>query len=120
MPKACTVCQHAERSAIDQALADAVALRTIAGRHGVALASLGRHKTHLCNGSGPVPEHPEPPAVPPTLIADLRLQAAALRLQADQLRSAHRSYHDYPTDALLLQMGLLLGNVVDTLWPAEG
>jgi uncharacterized protein involved in exopolysaccharide biosynthesis len=125
MPKGCTVCQHAQCGAIDQALRDTVSLRTIAGRHGVALASLSRHKQHLGNGSSVVPEQPEQPAaarapVSPALIADLRLQAASLRQQVDQLRRAHRPYHEYPSDALLLQMALLLANTVDALWPAEG
>jgi transposase-like protein len=125
MPKGCTVCRHASRAAIDQALDSAVSLRSIAGRHGVALASLSRHKQHLSTGSGTAPEHPEQPAaarpaVSPAFIADLQMQAAALRLQADQLCRVHRPYGDYQADTIMMQMAHVLATVVDTLWPAEG
>jgi transposase-like protein len=124
MPRACTICQHAQCGAIDQALESAVSLRQIAGNYGLALTSLYRHKQHVDNGGGTAPEHPEQPAaartpVSPALIADLRLQAAALRQQADQLCRAHRPYHDYQADAILTQMASLLGNVVAILWPEE-
>jgi transposase-like protein len=124
MPQSCTVCRHASRDAIDQALDSAVSLRSIAGRHGVALASLSRHKQHVGNGCGTAPEHSEQPAatrpaVSPAVLADLRLQVAALRQQADQLRRAHRPYHDYQADAILTQMASLLANVVEILWPEE-
>jgi transposase-like protein len=124
MPKGCTVCRHASRDAIDQALDSAVSLRTIASAYGVAKTSLLRHRAHLDGPGGPDADHlAQPaalrPAVSKALITDLRLQAASLRLQADQLCRAHRPYHDYQADAILTQMASLLANVVESLWPEE-
>src|SRR5262249_23697610 len=49
MPRACTVCQHREREAIDTALvAGKESLRTSAGRFGLSASALRRHKArHL-------------------------------------------------------------------------
>jgi len=49
MPRRCTVCDHADRTAIDLALAaDSGSLREIAGRWGLAQSSVQRHReAHL-------------------------------------------------------------------------
>lgn len=48
MGRTCTVCTHAERPAIEQALVTGTAFRTIADRYGVSHQALIRHKTdHL-------------------------------------------------------------------------
>jgi hypothetical protein len=44
VPRVCTVCHHAERAAIDKLLAGGIALRDIAGRHGLAKSAVARHK----------------------------------------------------------------------------
>ncbi len=44
MPRACTVCAHAERQAIDKALVAGEAFRNIAQRFGTSVAALHRHK----------------------------------------------------------------------------
>ena len=44
----CTACVHPERAAIDDALADGVSLRTVAGRYGLSAGAVHRHLTrHL-------------------------------------------------------------------------
>ena len=42
----CTICRHAARQRIDQALAAGVSLRTIARQEGVSKSVLGRHRDH--------------------------------------------------------------------------
>ena len=44
MPRTCTVCTHAEREAIDQALVSGEPFRHIATRTGTSTAALQRHK----------------------------------------------------------------------------
>lgn len=44
MPRTCTICNHAERQAIDQALVSGQSFRTIAHHWGVSLDALKRHK----------------------------------------------------------------------------
>ena len=46
MPQACTVCQHSQRSVIDEALQQGVPVRTIATEHRLSRSSLGRHRSH--------------------------------------------------------------------------
>ena len=44
----CTACVHPDRAAIDNALADGVSLRTVAGRHGLSASAVHRHQSrHL-------------------------------------------------------------------------
>jgi hypothetical protein len=44
----CSICRHAARHEIDQALIDGAPLRDIAGRHGLAKSAVARHKAdHL-------------------------------------------------------------------------
>ncbi|WP_322508018.1 hypothetical protein [Anaerolinea sp.] len=48
MPRTCTICNHAERQAIDKALLDGEPLRNIAQRFGTSTTALVRHKAaHL-------------------------------------------------------------------------
>jgi hypothetical protein len=48
MPRSCTVCSHAERSAIDRALVDGESFRNIAERFGLSATAIFRHKAdHL-------------------------------------------------------------------------
>jgi hypothetical protein len=48
MPRVCTICTHAEREAINAALVDSIAYRTIADRYGLSHQALMRHKAeHL-------------------------------------------------------------------------
>jgi hypothetical protein len=42
----CTICRHAARQRIDQALASGVALRTLAQQEGLSKSVLGRHRDH--------------------------------------------------------------------------
>ncbi len=44
MPRTCTVCTHAHRTEIDQALLDGQPLRDIAGRFGTSRSALLRHR----------------------------------------------------------------------------
>lgn len=45
MPRRCNVCAHAERDAIDSALASGVSIRRIAEQHGLSGSSVQRHAT---------------------------------------------------------------------------
>jgi hypothetical protein len=48
MPRVCTICTHPEREAINAALVDSIAYRTIADRYGLSHQALMRHKAeHL-------------------------------------------------------------------------
>jgi hypothetical protein len=93
MPRACTICTHAERTAIDQELIAGLPFRDIAGRYGVAKSSVERHKA----------EH-----VPTTLAKakeaqtvadadDLLKQAGALRTKAMSLLLKAEQAGDYRT-----------------------
>jgi len=46
MAQACTVCQHQDRDAINQALIDGQVVRTLATRYGLVATSLNRHKAN--------------------------------------------------------------------------
>ena len=47
MPRTCLACCHAEREAIDKALATGESLRNIAKRVSISPAALLRHKSHV-------------------------------------------------------------------------
>ena len=48
MARRCSICQHADREAIDSSLIRGEPLRSIAGRHGLSATALHRHKVaHL-------------------------------------------------------------------------
>ncbi len=48
MPRACTVCTHAERETIDRALVGGATSRAIAAQHGLSNGAVHRHQTdHL-------------------------------------------------------------------------
>jgi len=69
MPKRCTICAHADRRGIEDALAGEPSLRTIAGRWSVSKTSLLRHREKHLPQDPPPPEdvrheaHPPPPPV---------------------------------------------------------
>lgn len=117
MPRACTICTHTEQTTIDQDLAAATPYRAVAERYGVSKSALIRHQEHRAPETEHVSDHE--PGQPPwaAAIADLRRQAASLRVQATQLSRQPRSYHEYPTDTLVVQMALGLANVIELLWP---
>lgn len=46
MPMQCSICAHAERTAIELAVANRVPLRTIADQHGVSKSAIIRHRDH--------------------------------------------------------------------------
>jgi hypothetical protein len=48
MPRSCMICRHPQRTAIEQALGDAIPLRIIADQWSVSKSALIRHKqAHL-------------------------------------------------------------------------
>jgi hypothetical protein len=52
MPRSCTICRHPQLTAIEQALREAIPLRTIADQWSVSKSALIRHKqAHLSMGS---------------------------------------------------------------------
>lgn len=50
MPPTCTICRHAQRRAIDEALIAGQPFRHIAAHYGTNTGALQRHKRHLPNG----------------------------------------------------------------------
>lgn len=46
MARACSICQHSERSQIEEAIANNESLRDIAPRFGVSKSALDRHREH--------------------------------------------------------------------------
>lgn len=62
LPRACTVCQHPDRDAIDTALRNGVSLRTVASRFAVGLHAAHRHaRGHVATAETAQPVRP--PAV---------------------------------------------------------
>jgi len=47
MPRSCSICQHPQREAIDQALAAKEPYRQLTGRFGTSPAALHRHQAHV-------------------------------------------------------------------------
>src|SRR2546428_664553 len=89
MPRPCSLCQHPEREAIDQALAVKEPYRIIAERFGTSPAALHRHQAHV---SGAI--KPETSARVDTA-QRLHTTARRIRQQTVEVRSLH--------DAKLLQ-----------------
>jgi hypothetical protein len=73
MPQQCTICRHADRGQIDEALAAKTPLRTIAAQWGVSKTSLlrhrGRHRPPRALADRGGPPGLMPAAVPHTLTA---------------------------------------------------
>ena len=75
MPRHCTICAHAERLAIEDALHQQMALRTIAHRWSVSKTSLLRHREAHRRTTPEAPQRPhaaaavspEPPDAPASL-----------------------------------------------------
>lgn len=65
MPRACSVCSHAEHHTIDQDLADAISYRDIAQHYGVSKSAVMRHSQHCAPSAVPVTGHAAPPAPAP-------------------------------------------------------
>lgn len=87
MPRACTICVHLDRSAIEAALQDGTALRTTATRWAVSKTALLRHReTHL-----PLPPVPVQDVTP--LVVRPRVLGALCALQ-QTLRTTPRLYHE--------------------------
>ncbi len=47
MPRACTICQHADKPAIDQALVDGESAPKIAAKYRVSEDAVTRHRAHV-------------------------------------------------------------------------
>ena len=47
MPRPCSICQHPQRSEVEQALIDGEPFRVVAARFGTSTSTLQRHKAHL-------------------------------------------------------------------------
>ena len=117
MARPCTICTHDACGTIDQALVEGLSYRSIASVHGVSKSALLRHQEHRALETEHVSDHEPGQPLAAEAIADLRRQAASLRVQATQLSRQPRSYHEYPTDTLVVQMALGLANVIELLWP---
>jgi hypothetical protein len=99
MPRPCSLCQHPEREAIDQALAVKEPYRIIAERFGTSPAALHRHQQRHAQppaGVGPLgaPTSATAPAGSGPALVDTahRVHASAgqLQRQTRDLRSVHQ------------------------------
>src|SRR3712207_2670343 len=96
MPRACTICQHAERPAINAALVANEPYRLIAERFGTSVAALTRHKAeHL-----PVSLAKAEEAKETALADDLLGQVKALRNKAISLLQKAEAAGDLRTALL--------------------
>lgn len=88
MPRACTICRHPSRQAIDQALAAREPYRQIAARFGTSPAALHPHQQ--AHTPRP-PVAPLPGGAPAQHEAAQRVHAAAVQLQRQivDIRSLH-------------------------------
>jgi len=80
MPQVCTICRHADRGRIEQALAAQTPLRTIADRWAVSKTALLRHRER--HGVPQVPATQTVPAVATPVAAPHPLAACAAALLA--------------------------------------
>jgi len=83
MPRTCTICTHADRPAIDQALVSGEPYRHIANRFGTSTASLQRHKKEHIPISLRTAQDAEEIAQADSLLDQIReLQARAMGILA--------------------------------------
>jgi transposase-like protein len=86
MPRPCSVCEHPDRQAIEQALATQEPYRRIATRYGTSPAALYRHQAHAQRPAhtGPLGEQSSD-AAPDPRAAALLATAQRLHTTADHL-----------------------------------
>lgn len=80
MPRACTICTHPERPAIDRALAEQATLRVIARRFAVSEDALQRHKSEHIPAALSLAKEAESVAADDLLAQVIMLQAKTLRI----------------------------------------
>ena len=93
MDQRCTVCTHASRPEIDQALIDGLPLRPLAAQYGLSSSALSRHLKHLRQAMAAHDDR-EHQAHQAALLDELDLQKARLnRLfrKSEDLHSLHIS-----------------------------
>ncbi len=107
MPRSCSVCHHAQRAAIDQALHAGEAFRNISGRFGTSTTALHRHKhAHLLTRLADVqqlqdapaaaqdspPQQQAPVATPPATAPPLSLEAQEALAEYRNIRATLAAY----------------------------
>jgi len=103
--RVCTVCRHAERGAIDEALVGGTPFRNVAERHSLSVASLFRHrKEHIAAALVKV-EAVRQEAEGLSLFGKVK----ALEVDAHRLKRLAEEDHDYR--AALVAVDKLLGVV---------
>ena len=112
MPRACSICTHPDRSAVEAALRAPIPLRTIAARWSVSKTALLRHRGRHSHPQAPaaqtMPAVATPAATPHTLAAcaaalleccrpevQARYEAGAARLQEPLDRLVVTGLHGY-------------------------
>jgi transposase-like protein len=94
MPRSCTVCEHADREAIDRALVGGASNRSVASLYDVSEAAVRRHKANHLPGKLVMAQAAEEVAQADDLLEQVRdLQAKALGIlskaeEAGELRTA--------------------------------
>jgi len=87
MPRTCTICTHADRAAIDQALLNGEPFRHIAERTGTSTTALTRHKAeHISSTIAKARDAVEVAQADDLLreVRQLKAKAVSLLLQAEQ------------------------------------
>ena len=106
MPQVCTICRHADRGRIEQALAAKTALRTIAAQWGVSKTALLRHRERHRPPQASVGRAGPPGVMPAAVPHTLTACAAALLagcLPEVQTRFADLTVRlDWPLEGLLV------------------
>lgn len=87
MTRACSVCGHSDRAAIDAAMAENMPYRTIAQQYGVSPYAITRHKKHIAAAMAQAQEATATTAGAAILAKIQTLEADARRLQEKAERS---------------------------------
>ena len=105
MPRACSICTHPDRSAVEAALRAPIPLRTIADRWAVSKTALLRHRDSHGHPQAPVVQAVPPVATP--VMAPHTFTACAEALLAHCLPEVRQRYADaagleWPLDDLVV------------------
>src|SRR5262245_7292530 len=94
MPRACTVCSHTQRDAIDQDLAGYLSYRDIAQHYDVSKSAVMRHAQHYEPPAVQVPGHVPPPAQAPCTCPCTRINWSELARETQSIHQQMQTIQD--------------------------